>query len=106
VLANQDVRIPNFHAHQCCRAGIRAYPPRSKTFLRKTDAKKWAVQTGTEIRTGMYIRQSRAGKHTAKEMLEKYKDEKLGDKAGKGMADGQTQLRRVKYRDRAAGLQH
>ena len=63
---------------------IQGYPPRSKTFLRKTDAKKWAVQTETEIRTGMHIRQSQAGKHTAKEMLEKYTDEKLGDKAGKG----------------------
>ena len=31
----------------------------------------------------MHIRQSQAGKHTAKEMLEKYKDEELGDKAGK-----------------------
>jgi integrase len=70
---------------------IQGYPPRSKTFLRKTDAKKWAVQTETEIRTGMHIRQSQAGKHTAKEMLEKYKDEKLGDKAGKGK-DQRTQL--------------
>ena len=70
---------------------IQGYPPRSKTFLRKTDAKKWAVQAETEIRTGMHIRQSQAGKHTAKEMLEKYKDEKLGDKAGKGK-DQRTQL--------------
>jgi integrase len=70
---------------------IQGYPPRSRTFLRKTDAKKWAVQTETEIRTGMHIRQSQAGKHTAKEMLEKYKDEKLGDKAGKGK-DQRTQL--------------
>ena len=70
---------------------IQGYPPRSKTFLRKTDAKKWAVQTETEIRTGMHIRQSQAGKHTAKEMLEKYKDEKLGDKAGKGK-DQRTHL--------------
>ncbi|MDD2883385.1 MAG: site-specific integrase [Rhodoferax sp.] len=70
---------------------IQGYPPRSKTFLRKTDAKKWAVQTETEIRTGMHIRQSQAGKHTAKEMLEKYTDEKLGDKAGKGK-DQRTHL--------------
>jgi integrase len=70
---------------------IQGYPPRSKTFMRKTDAKKWAVQTETEIRTGMHIRQSQAGKHTAKEMLEKYKDEKLGDKAGKGK-DQRTHL--------------
>ncbi len=39
----------------------------------------------------MHIRQSQAGKHTAKEMLEKYKDEKLTDKAGKGK-DQRTQL--------------
>ena len=41
---------------------IQGYPPRSKTFLRKTDAKKLAVQTETEIRTGMHIRQSQADK--------------------------------------------
>lgn len=70
---------------------IHGYPPRSATFLRKNDAKKWAVQTETEIRTGMHIRQSQAGRHTAKEMLEKYKDEKLGDKAGKGK-DQRTQV--------------
>ena len=70
---------------------IHGYPPRSKTFFRKTDAKKWAVQTETEIRTGMHIRQSQAGKHTAKEMLERYQDEKLDDKAGKGK-DQRTQL--------------
>lgn len=64
---------------------IQGYPPHSKTFLRKTDAKKWAVQTETEIRTGMHIRQSQAGKHTAKEMLEKYKDEKLGVADGANM---------------------
>ena len=39
----------------------------------------------------MHIRQNQAGKHTAKEMLEKYKDEKLGDKAGKGK-DHRTHL--------------
>ena len=32
---------------------IQGFPARSKTFLRKTDAKKWSVQTETEIRTGM-----------------------------------------------------
>lgn len=70
---------------------IQGYPPRAKTFLRKTDAKKWAAQTETEIRTGMHIRQSHAGKHTAKDMIGKYKDEKLGDKAGNGK-DQRTQL--------------
>jgi len=57
--------------------------------LHNTDAKKWAVQADNEIRTGMQIRQSHAGKHTAKEMFEKYADEKLGDKAAKGKVSGE-----------------
>ena len=63
---------------------IQGYPPQSKTFLRKTDAKQWAVQTETEIRTGMTIRKSTASKHTVREMLERYRDNVLIDKANGG----------------------
>lgn len=63
---------------------IHGYPPRSATFLRKTDAKKWAVQTETEIRTGMTIRKNSASQHTVREMLERYKETVLIDKAGGG----------------------
>ena len=63
---------------------IHGYPPQSKTFLRKTDAKQWASQTETEIRTGMTIRKSTASKHTVREMLERYRDNVLIDKANGG----------------------
>lgn len=63
---------------------IQGYPPQSKTFLRKTDAKQWAIQTETEIRTGMTIRKSSASKHTMRDMLERYRDTVLIDKAGGG----------------------
>ena len=56
---------------------IQGYPPQSKTFLRKTDAKQWAIQTETEIRTGMTIRKNSASKHTVREMLERYRDNVL-----------------------------
>ena len=63
---------------------IQGYPPQSKTFLRKTDAKQWAIQTETEIRTGMTIRKNSASKHTVREMLERYRDNVLTDKANGG----------------------
>ncbi|WP_367848916.1 tyrosine-type recombinase/integrase [Rhodoferax sp. WC2427] len=63
---------------------IHGYPPRSATFLRKNDAKKWAAQTETEIRTGMTIRKNPASQHTVREMLERYKENVLIDKASGG----------------------
>jgi integrase len=63
---------------------ILGYPPQSKTFLRKTDAKQWAMQTETEIRTGMSIRKNAASTHTVREMLERYRDTVLVDKANGG----------------------
>jgi integrase len=70
---------------------IHGHPPRSATFLRKNDAKKWAVQTETEIRTGMTIRKNSASQHTVREMLERYKENVLVDKAGGGK-DHKTHL--------------
>jgi hypothetical protein len=63
---------------------ILGYPPQSKIFLRKTDAKQWAMQTETEIRTGMSIRKNAASTHTVREMLERYRDTVLVDKANRG----------------------
>lgn len=63
---------------------IQGHPPQSKTFARRTDAKEWASLVETEIKTGMHLRRSAAGKHTAREMLEKYRDEKLDQKSGNG----------------------
>ena len=63
---------------------IQGHPPQSKTFQRKTDAKQWAMQAETEIRTGMTIRKNAASRHTVREMLERYRDNVLTDKANGG----------------------
>ncbi len=63
---------------------IKGHPPESKTFLRKTDAKQWAMQVETEIRTGMTIRKNSASQHTVRELLERYRDNVLTDKANSG----------------------
>ena len=63
---------------------IQGHPPQSKTFQRKTDAKQWAMQAETEIRTGMTIRKNAASRHTVREMLERYRDNVLPDKANGG----------------------
>ena len=49
---------------------IQGYPPQSKTFLRKTDAKQWAIQTATEISTGMTIPKNSASKHTQRQNMQ------------------------------------
>ncbi|MFG5779208.1 tyrosine-type recombinase/integrase [Comamonas sp. J-3] len=63
---------------------IKGHPPESKTFTRKTDAKQWAMQVETEIRTGMTIRKNSASQYTVRELLERYRDYVLIDKANSG----------------------
>jgi len=63
---------------------IKGHPPQSKTFTRKTDAKQWAMQAETEIRTGMTIRRNSASLHTVRELLERYRDNVLTDMANSG----------------------
>jgi integrase len=63
---------------------VHGYPPRSATFHKKTDAKKWAAQTETEIRTGMLIRSDTSKQHTFKAMIARYVESVLIDKARGG----------------------
>ena len=49
---------------------IKGYPAQTKTFVSKTDAKRWAHQTEVDIRSGMFIRQTQAVSHTVADLLD------------------------------------
>ena len=59
---------------------IKGFPPQTRTFATKTDAKRWARQTEVDIQSGMHIRQSQASSHTFSELLDKYVKEVLPTK--------------------------
>jgi integrase len=51
---------------------ISGYPPQTKTFASKTDARRWAQQVEVDIQTGMYIRQSQSGMKTVANVMDEY----------------------------------
>lgn len=51
---------------------LKGRPPQTKTFARKTDAKKWAVDTEKEIRDGLYFRTVEAKKYTLNDLIDRY----------------------------------
>jgi integrase len=51
---------------------IKGFPPQTRTFGTKTDAKKWARQTEVDIQSGMHIRQSQASSRTFSDLLDEY----------------------------------
>lgn len=51
---------------------LKGHPPQSATFERKTDAKKWGVQTEAAIREGRHFKTVEAKKHTFGEMIDRY----------------------------------
>lgn len=53
---------------------IKGHPQVTETFKRKTDAKRWAAQTETEIRQGRYFPKSEARKRTFEELIKRYKE--------------------------------
>ena len=48
---------------------VKGYPRQTATFSRKTDAKRWAQQTESSIRSGKYFSQAEAKKHTFSELV-------------------------------------
>jgi len=62
---------------------LRGYPPQTATFERKTDAKKWAVQTEAAIREGRYFKTTEARRHTFGEMIDRYIRDVLAKKKEK-----------------------
>lgn len=59
------------------RIRLRGQPTASANFERKTDAKKWAIQTEAKIREGRYFKTQKAMKYTVQELIDKYADEDL-----------------------------
>lgn len=56
---------------------LRGYPAVSASFARKTDAKKWAQNTESEIREGKYFSSQESRKHTLGELIDKYMNHRL-----------------------------
>ena len=62
---------------------LKGHPAQTATFLRLTDAKKWAQQTESAIREGRHFKTSEAKKHTLKEAFDRYVREILCHKKDK-----------------------
>jgi len=52
---------------------LKGHPIQCATFERKTDAKKWAQDTESNIRAGRHFKTVEAKKHTLKQLIERYK---------------------------------
>lgn len=51
---------------------LKGYPVQSASFKRKTDAKRWAVQTESAILEGRHFKTSQAKRHTLDELITRY----------------------------------
>ncbi|MFM7631398.1 MAG: site-specific integrase, partial [Alphaproteobacteria bacterium] len=67
---------------------LKGHPPQTATFLRLTDARKWAQQTETAIREGRHFKTVEAKKHTLREAIERYTREILRHKKDKANQQG------------------
>jgi len=66
---------------------LRGYPLQTSTFLRLTDAKRWATQTEAAIREGRHFKDVEAKRHTLDSAIERYIREclpKLKDAKNRG----------------------
>lgn len=64
---------------------LKGYPAQTATFERKTDAKKWAQDTESAIRSGRHFKTTEAKKHTLNALIERYKKDQIPRlKSGKG----------------------
>ena len=72
---------------------IKGYPRQTATFSRKTDAKHWAQQTESMIRSGKYFSQAEAKKHTFSELADRYIKTMLGSKSLKVQVQYAQQLK-------------
>jgi integrase len=52
---------------------VKGHPDLNGTFARKTDARRWAEKTETEIRTGRYLGLTAARRHTLAELVARYR---------------------------------
>ncbi|MDT8421750.1 MAG: site-specific integrase [Desulfuromonadales bacterium] len=59
---------------------LKGYPPQSATFDRKTDAKKWAQDTESDIRNNRHFTKAEAKKHTVSDLIDRYELQILSHK--------------------------
>ena len=59
---------------------VRGFPRTLKTFSRLTDAKRWIQSTETAFRTGRFVTDNEATKHTLDEAIDRYIEEELPKK--------------------------
>ena len=62
---------------------IAGYPPVTRTFERKTDAKQWASKTETEIRENINFPKRKAQKYTVADIIDKFIENELPKKKEK-----------------------
>ena len=56
---------------------LRGQPVQTATFVRLSDAKRWAEQTATAMREGRHFATTEAKRHTLRDAVDRYKAEKL-----------------------------
>jgi len=66
---------------------LKGFPTQTATFERLTDARKWEQQTESAIREGRHFKTMESKRHTAAEMIDRYKQDVLPNKkSGKDQA--------------------
>lgn len=71
---------------------LKGCPHQTETFLRKTDAKRWAAEMETRLREGRFFKTVEAKKRTLRELIDKYLLDVLPHK--KSRKSQEAQLRR------------
>lgn len=71
---------------------LQGFPPQTKSFDTKTEAKRWAQYVETELRAGRYMPVARAQRRTVKDMLEEYRQRVLIPLKPKRVRDQGPQL--------------
>ena len=61
---------------------LQHYPPETATFIRLTDAKRWASETENKIREGKYFATKESRKHSVSDLIDRDETEVLVDTAG------------------------
>ena len=56
---------------------VKGSPAVFKTFKRLTDARNWAQKTESDIREGLYFKKHESRKHTLKELIKRYTEERV-----------------------------
>jgi len=70
---------------------LKGFPNQNATFERKTDAKEWAKRTESAMKEGRHFKTMEAKRHTAGEMIDRYKKSVLPTK-GTHRSNQKTQL--------------